>query len=154
MRLARSAAIVVAIVAVGSVASAAGPLPEGWVDDAPRQGSLRTVRHVESSAGLDVLRLQLSPDDVERFQRNLTTQLTADGFDVEVPASPTTLGAGTGTMTRYTRTVMEVQFTVIVVDIYHKNSLLHAVAWLRPTEDVTEEALESDVLTIVGALVK
>ena len=155
MRLASKASIVVAIVAFAALAAAAdAPPPAGWVDEPAREGSVRTLRHVESQAGVDIARMQLSPDDVARFQRNLTTQLEGEGFEVEVPPSPTSVGGLTATMTRYTRTVLDIQFTVLVVDVFHKNSLVHVVAWLRPTDDVTEDALEDDVLSMVTALVK
>jgi hypothetical protein len=153
MRMTRFLSFVIAT-AFASIAMAAGPVPAGWVEEEAGGNVQRVLRHGESQAGIEVSRLQLGAESVERFQRNLKTKLAADGIELESPATPETFGSLTGTVTRYTKTVLEVQFTILVVDVHHKNSLLHVVAWLRPTEEISEEALEKDVLSFVTSLVK
>lgn len=154
MRLARLLTFLVATVAFSGVTMAAGPVPDGWVEDDAKGNVTRILRHGETQAGIEVSRVQIGPGDIERFQRNLKSKLASDGIELESPALPQKFGSLTGTVSRYTKTVLEVQFTVLVVDVYHKNSLLHVVAWLRPTDEITEEALEKDVLSFVTSLVK
>ncbi len=154
MRPARTVIFFLATFAFAAVATAAPPPPAGWVEEPAAEGTLHTLRHGESQAGLQVSRVQLESADVERFQRNLQQQLAADGIEIEAPAAAQSFAGHPGTVTRYTKTVLDIQFTILVVDVHHKNSLLHAVAWLRPTDEISEDALEKDVLSYVVSLVK
>lgn len=155
MRPPRFVSLAVALILLVPAAVSAQSVPDGWVEeDEPRPGSIQTLRHIESQSGVDVVRVLIGEEDLGRFSRNLGQKLTGEGFTAAGAPKPTTIGGAKGTVTRYTRTVLDKDFTVLVYDFHQKGSLLQIVAWFRPTEESSASVLQKDVLKVVGSLVK
>jgi hypothetical protein len=148
LRLTSIATVVLVALVTTSAQGQAPPLPDGWQEDVTRPGTLFTIRHTETQAGADAVRIQVDPADVDRFRRTLAKKFMAAGL-TSTGAEETKIGGRTAYVSRYVKRVLDSEFDVLTIDIYHNGSLLHIAAWMRPTPGFTSDALERDIFVLM-----
>ena len=138
---------------VTSSVYAQNTVPDGWVEDDSRPGVVQAYRHTDSQAGLDIVRVKVHASDVDRYRRALSAGLEEAGLATS-GSETRKISGHTAHITRYVHRISKTEFDVVSIDVFHQGSLLHVVAWMRPTPEFTSDALERDVFSIVEALAK
>ena len=130
-----------------------GDIPDGWSSVEPAEGTIAALRHGDTLGRLEVVKLAISNEDFGQAQQDLTGRLTSEGFSPVGRPEPVKLGAVEAQQRRFTTTMLEREFSLLLVEALHDGQLWQLTVVFSPTQDTNAETIERDAHAYFSSLI-
>ena len=130
-----------------------GDIPDGWSSVEPAEHTIAALRHGDTLGRLEVIKLAISNEDFGEAQKDLTGRLASEGFSPVGRPEPVKLGTVEAQQRRFTTTMLEREFSLLLVEALHDGQLWQLTVIFSPTQDTNAEAIERDAHAYFSSLI-
>jgi hypothetical protein len=145
--------LVVVVLATAGIGQTVGAqsLPDGWETTKAPEGRVAAALHTASRAKMEAWKVDVGEDDVEPFQAAFEDRLRAGGF-ARTGAENVKVGTTAAQLRTYTKSVLDKEFILLVVEVAGPGELWQFTATYRPAETLNPNKQTADLTTWAASI--